>query len=634
MESTRICNGHYLCTDCYFRIAFNDDGVLKEEYACPTCRAIELPHTDKGRAHYGKYKLLKLLNADKERSKTIRESILKNATIQQLQKDNIRLAEEVTRLQKRLKQVESIESIEELSRSKKILEDKLTALNLINEKAIADAEASHAAMMHSIAEIANMKKKHKERIAVMKREMIILNDTMEKNQETAERMRDQVISFKDQIIVHALNVRIEHELRGASLLTMKADILEKLDTLNARDDFIPEQLQEDVERGLNDRFVKVVSDLGQRSYTDAINNLASINVAKYMLNKPCIRDDLLKALGMHLREHNNCSNDCKMILVTLEKIVKEVDRLDALENVLQDKVLHAKENIVQLTLPKEVNGLLQAGRNDYATFLRQELPSRHRTVLDFVNKLGGASTDAKCSSTSCNTDPPTQKRKHTDTITIDEEEEVIDCKKKKPATMVNAATQTAVKGVSDLDKIQEQCKRNQSILNISAKKEEYEKKVETIISKWNDEREKSCGSFNHEMLCCYLWNKQVFPNNDVSTLRCFTTVGGCRNPCKLEHKCMYVMPCGNVCLSPDHTYMQHGLFYDMPFSEAHDLYNCGVLTEHQCNLVENLCLNRDARLGLTKYGRICNWISKFGPLDECELPVINGTDIIDESFFN
>ena len=179
-QSTRICNGHYLCTDCYYRIAFDDNGVLKEEYACPTCRAIELPRTDNGRAHYGKYDLLKLLNADKERNKTIRESVVKSATVKELQKDNIRLTDQVIHLQQRLNKVESVKSIEALLHSNKILEDKLKVLNSINEKATANAEASHAAMIHAVTEIGQMKKKHKERIALMERELIILNDAIEK----------------------------------------------------------------------------------------------------------------------------------------------------------------------------------------------------------------------------------------------------------------------------------------------------------------------------------------------------------------------------------------------------------------------------------------------------------------------
>ena len=97
---------------------------------------------------------------------------------------------------------------------------------------------------------------------------------------------------------------------------------------------------------------------------------------------------------------------------------------------------------------------------------------------------------------------------------------------------------------------------------------------------------------------------------------------------------MYVMASGNLCLSSDHTFMQHALFYDMPFSEAQGLHCWGILTEEQCDIVENMCLNRDAKLGLTKYGRTCNWISKFGLLDQCEVPVIGNSDIIDDSFFS
>ena len=57
------------------------------------------------------------------------------------------------------------------------------------------------------------------------------------------------------------------------------------------------------------------------------------------------------------------------------------------------------------------------------------------------------------------------------------------------------------------------------------------------------------------------------------------------------------------------------------------------LTKHQCDLVENMCLTREAKLNVTKYGKTCRWISKFGLLDECEIAVVEDTDIIDESFF-
>ena len=39
-------------------------------------------------------------------------------------------------------------------------------------------------------------------------------------------------------------------------------------------------------------------------------------------------------------------------------------------------------------------------------------------------------------------------------------------------------------------------------------------------------------------------------------------------PCTLNHRRMYIMACGNLCLSTNHNYMQHALFFDMPMNEA------------------------------------------------------------------
>ena len=36
----------------------------------------------------------------------------------------------------------------------------------------------------------------------------------------------------------------------------------------------------------------------------------------------------------------------------------------------------------------------------------------------------------------------------------------------------------------------------------------------------------------------------------------------------------------------------------------------------------------------TPYGAVSDWIAKFGLLEQCDLPLILGTDIIDKKFFN
>ena len=79
--------------------------------------------------------------------------------------------------------------------------------------------------------------------------------------------------------------------------------------------------------------------------------------------------------------------------------------------------------------------------------------------------------------------------------------------------------------------------------------------------------------------------------------------------------------------------MQHAVFFDMPVSEALKLHGCGIITTKQCDLVESMIEERYMKLSKTKHGKVCDWIARFGLLDECELPVIEGTDIINTNFF-
>ena len=108
-----------------------------------------------------------------------------------------------------------MDSIEELIQKNNILEDKLSALNHINEKATSSSQSAHYAMMHSIGELCRLKKKYANHTAVMEKEIISLHDTIEKNQQKAEEIRDETSSFHGQITLHALNIRVEQELNNA-----------------------------------------------------------------------------------------------------------------------------------------------------------------------------------------------------------------------------------------------------------------------------------------------------------------------------------------------------------------------------------------------------------------------------------
>ena len=261
-QSTRLCKEacHYLCTTCYYRIAFDDLGRLKQEYNCPTCRAKETPPTDNGRAHFNKWALLKLLNADKERCIAIQQAVIEFKTVKELKMSNESLQAQVEQLHKRLQAIQSVDSIEELIEKNKVLEEKVSALNYVNQKATSSSESAHYAMMHSIGELCSLKKKHADRIAIMQKEIMVFHDTIEKNQQKAEEMRDQTTSFQDQLTFHALNIRVEQELNNASFYAMKADILDKIDQMNTKDDFIPERLQEDIEKTLNHKFCKALKN--------------------------------------------------------------------------------------------------------------------------------------------------------------------------------------------------------------------------------------------------------------------------------------------------------------------------------------------------------------------------------------
>ena len=634
-QSTRSCKEacHYLCTECYYRITFDDLGQLKQEYNCPTCRAKETPRTDNGCAHFNKWALLKLLNADKERSIAIQQAVIEFKTVKELKMSNENLQAQVEQLRIRLQTIQSVDSIEELIERSKVLEEKVSALNYINEKATSSSESAHCAMMHSIGELCTLKKKYADRTAVMEKEILVLHDTIEKNQKKAEEIRDQTSSFQDQLALHALNIQVEQELNNASFYAMKADILDKIDRINAKDEFIPQRLQEYIERNLNHKFCKALKKLGDQTYIDAIADLASINVSKYLLSKPCIRSALLEEIGTHIQEDcKECKEDCGHIIKKLENVVNGLDTLNGLHELTKEQINRKEQSIVTLTLPPQAIGLLPDGmENNLITFLHERLPAKYGHVVDFSTKLGiKLRVENNGGIIIRNQEPssPPSPRIGTKRKRNTEDTETKSSEMKK---YHSSATQTDTSEVSELDTIMNVC--NQSILNISAKEEEFEKKVQVALKLWDEQKGNQNSPWNFGLFYCYDWNKELFTKNNVSEVQCYTT-GRKNQLCKLEHKCMYVMASGNLCLPSDHTFMQHALFYDMPFNGAQNLHCCGILTEEQRDIVENMCLTRDAKLGLTKYGRTCNWISKFGLLDQCEVPVVGNSDIIDDSFFN
>ena len=276
--------------------------------------------------------------------------------------------------------------------------------------------------------------------------------------------------------------------------------------------------------------------------------------------------------------------DCGHIIDKLQNIINGLDTLNGLHKLTKEQIRRKDENIVTFTLPAQANGLLPDGtENNLITFLSERLPTKYHHVIDFATKVGvKLRTEHETQpSTTVTTANDRKRKRNTD------ENKVSDTEVKK---FRSSATQTSTISVTALDSLMNVC--NTSILNVSAKKEEFEKKVELGLKLWDEQNNNQSGPWNFGLFYCYHWNKELFAEDNVTNIRCFTAPlrGGGRKdstPCKLEHKCVYVLPSGNLCLSPDHTFMQHALFYDMPFSEAQNLHDCGVLTEHQRDLVGN-----------------------------------------------
>ena len=276
---------------------------------------------------------------------------------------------------------------------------------------IASADASHGALTPAIYELDELKRRHAERIALMEKEIIMLTDTINKNKREAE---DQTNTFKDQLQFHAINVRVEHELNGLSFAAMKADILDKLNRFQAKEEYIPTKLKEDMEKRLHHEFAQELIGLGKRNYDEAIANLASIDVAKYLLSKPCIRESLLIEVGKHLREHDECTDDCGMITTKIKEIIDGLDTISGLEQITNEQIQSHRNEILEVTcdLPESANGLLQpiTGTN-LNSFLTTVVPEKYKKILKFAHKLGinqRCEKDKESPSTSTSESPPPQ----------------------------------------------------------------------------------------------------------------------------------------------------------------------------------------------------------------------------------
>ncbi len=79
---------------------------------------------------------------------------------------------------------------------------------------------------------------------------------------------------------------------------------------------------------------------------------------------------------------------------------------------------------------------------------------------------------------------------------------------------------------------------------------------------------------------------------------------------------------GALCLSPSHTFVQHEVFFYMPLYEAQHLCNLSIITTSQLALVKRMETDRNMYLDSKRNTAGENWISRFGLVDDCSLPVI------------
>ena len=305
---------------------------------------------------------------------------------------------------------------------------------------------------------------------------------------------------------------------------MKADIIDKIDQMNTKDDFIPERLQQDIEKTLNHKFCKTLKKLGDRTYIDAVTNISSIAVTKYLLNKPCIQSSLLEEIGCHIQKDcNECKEDCGGIIKKLEDIVNGLDTLNGLHELTKEQINRKEHSIVTLTLPPQAVGLLPDGTdNNLITFLHERLPSKYAHIIDFSTKLGVKlrlenNGGVIMRDQDAPSPPPLVKigSKRKRTTKNDTEKISPETKKYRSST-----TQTDTSEITELDTIINVC--NQSIVNISAKKEEFERKVQVALKLWDDQKNNRNTPWNYGLFYCYNWNKEYSPKRTFQ--KCIATV--------------------------------------------------------------------------------------------------------------
>ena len=217
-----------------------------------------------------KFHLLKLLNADTEETRRLKQRVIADQETKKVLQELNDHKETIKHLKGQLETIKHSKSIlylnDEIS--------KLTAGNrelqtLLNDYQKKNTCLKKETLSHSILELNNANIKHNERIALMEKEIIAASDFAQETDAQNQRQREMTLKYQKQIANYVLDTRITQELENISLHTMNVKILDKLNI--AHNQFLPDQLEEDINRLINKQFSDDLFKLAESSYANALS---------------------------------------------------------------------------------------------------------------------------------------------------------------------------------------------------------------------------------------------------------------------------------------------------------------------------------------------------------------------------
>ena len=209
-------------------------------------------------------------------------------------------------------------------------------------------------LSHSILELNNANVKHNERIALMEKEIIAANDIAQETDALNQKQKEMTLKYQKQIANYVLDRRISQKLENISMHAMNVKILNKLNI--AHDQFLPDQLEEDINRIINKHFSDNLFKLAESSYARALSHIASVSLSKYLFNKPCIWNDLIAQLTHRIDQRDECHNECMEKLHALHKALDESNTLEGLASIDNKRIIQS-QHFLKLEV-NAANGLL------------------------------------------------------------------------------------------------------------------------------------------------------------------------------------------------------------------------------------------------------------------------------------